>query len=376
MAFTLLLSVVALTEGANYPPFSWDTVPIFQQLCRKNATLDTPFSKDQLAFLEKYPIVVLEHCTGYNEVESNPNVWMEDEFIAAAKMIKANTALDTPPTVYAYNNENAALPWYRFTQAALRDPSKKSFFVLDKSGQPEPFHGGGHMLPNATIYTYEQSDDWVDFYSGFCANVTASGDVDGVFIDTASNAKEPYQINVLLELTKKCPGKVVGVHAPSILGVNATENVPQLYQPYTFGKAPGSDLKALQQWGKEGRIFLAHTQNPAGTVNQSKDILPPLSLFLIGAQEHAYYAYSENPGLSDFCTGELPTWCSGMGVSEYFSKPLGEPLGQATKSSNTYTREFKKGTKVTVEMESSKQSDKIVACSISWGDGSVSTCTL
>lgn len=381
----LLVAVAAAPAAATtttpppLPPFSWDHVPVFQQLCRKNATVAEPLSTRDISFLREYPLVIFEHCHGYNEVATGSStVWLEDVVVAAAKLLKNPST--GHPHVYLYNNEDAALPWYRWTQEAITDPAHAfpSYFVLDgKTGKPVT-GDGGHMLPDATTYEWNQSTPgWTDWYSGFCANVSAGTDslLDGVFIDTA-NAIATHQQDVLVKLQHQCAGKVVSAHSPSIMDTVPGAG-PWGYQPYTFGSRPAQDLASLRRWTAHGGLYLAHHQNPAGKVNVDGELLPALVTFLIGAGPQSYFAFSENPGLSGFCNGSLPTWCTGMGVSPMFRKPLGQPqpateVTTDTGNGNTthYTRHFGRGTTVELTLAG----DKVTACRISWSDGSEDVC--
>ena len=55
----------ATRSTRSTPPFSWNTVPLFQQLCSVNATLEQPFEPARLQWLaDTYPVVVIEHCQG------------------------------------------------------------------------------------------------------------------------------------------------------------------------------------------------------------------------------------------------------------------------------------------------------------------------
>ena len=62
----LLNSAFALVAGSSAAavPFSWDTVPVFQHLSFPNATGAVAFPPARLAWLAKFPLIVIEHAQG------------------------------------------------------------------------------------------------------------------------------------------------------------------------------------------------------------------------------------------------------------------------------------------------------------------------
>jgi hypothetical protein len=59
-----MLLIVALAQAtaamATAPGFSWETVPVFQQLCDVNGTLDAEMPAEKLRWLARwFPIVTM-----------------------------------------------------------------------------------------------------------------------------------------------------------------------------------------------------------------------------------------------------------------------------------------------------------------------------
>merc|ERR1712217_450106 len=126
-------------------------------------------------------------------------------------------------------------------------------------------------------------------------------------------------------------------------------------------------------------VALVHSQTALGTCSQCGHVRSALAAFLIGAGERTYFAFSakgdpHGPGAQgpDFCDPHsqtapaFPTWCSGMGWTDEFDRPLGRPLEQAQRlSDGTWQRRFAAGTNVSLNVGEK-------ACQIDWADGTVS----
>ena len=73
----------------HYPPFSWDTVPIFWQ----GANVSGAFSQEALDTISRFPVIVIEKAQGMNGTVSG---WLaEDYMLQAAQQFKAiNSSLE------------------------------------------------------------------------------------------------------------------------------------------------------------------------------------------------------------------------------------------------------------------------------------------
>lgn len=97
----------AVLARAAMPKFSWDTTPVFQQLCHVNGTYGAEFSPEKTAWLAShFPLVTLEHCQGQGVEAYHGEIlkhgYIEDHFLAAAAQIKA---VNSSTTVLYYNNQ-------------------------------------------------------------------------------------------------------------------------------------------------------------------------------------------------------------------------------------------------------------------------------
>lgn len=147
-------------------------------------------------------------------------------------------------------------------------------------------------------------------------------------------------------------------------------------------KGGGLDGAAAVAWldanHAAGVLSLSHMGATLYDANQNYS----LAVFLAGANELSYYAFSSSykdpatPSWLD-CSPQgaptwpaFPTWCAGMGWSPDYSRPLGAPDGPAAKTGGArgeVARGFASGTRVTVELEGSR-------CLIAWADGASTVC--
>ena len=410
-----LASCVAAAASAwpSPPAFSWATVPVFQHLASVNATAAEPFPPARLAWLAAtYPVVVLEHAHAmgawaYEPPSGAGSVWgpapfvpprsgfIEDAFLYTAAALKArNVSL----TVLYYQQITGALPYYRASQALNANPSWK----LDGNCSPTAADGGelaaapaplGDILPNYATYAWDHTRAGVtaNFVANFVNMTAGASPLDGTFIDTAGcysgAGQAAASIATVAAMQAAVPGKIVGFHTESSL---AGANGFSAAMDYTFavpgkkarGAAPGKDTsgKAAVAWldanFAAGVTSFAHIGDVAG----SADMVYSLAVFLAGANNNSYFAFSSAektaPAWQQCWDGGsptapvFPTWCSGQGWSPDFARPLGEPHGAAAPTGggkDEVTRTFASGTAVTVELSGS-------ACMIAWADGAQTVC--
>jgi hypothetical protein len=247
----LVVWALALSGSAHQPAFSWDTVPVFQQLCNVNGTLAAEFPRAKLAWLARYfPLVTLEHCQGQGFETYTGQIlqhgFIEDHMLAAAAQLKA---VNSSVTVLYYNNQDAALPYYRQSRPLYGTHPEWAL-------KNHPSHDeGGHMFPNLTGVDYNLSIPEVQqLWKSHFSNMTKPGSpLDGIFIDVAGALNSPLA-PLFGELQQSNPSTIVG----HVSALNA--RVPyKLKQVYTFGADPRS-IQSLQDCASQGSICQAHWQ--------------------------------------------------------------------------------------------------------------------
>ena len=407
-----LASCAACVPAWPSPPsFSWATVPVFQHLASVNASASAPFPPARLAWLAAtYPVVVLEHAHAMGAWAYEPpagpgSVWgpapftprggfIEDAFLYTAAALKA--ARNASLTVLYYQQITGALPYYRASQALNANPTWK----LDANCAPTAGAGRGgsfvgDILPNYATYAWDHTRQGVtaNFVSNFVNMTAGNSPLDGTFIDTAAcysgAGQATASIATVAAMQAAVPGKIVGFHTESSL---AGANGFSAAMDYTFAvpakkaaavaAAPGKDTsgKAAVAWLNAnfaaGVTSFAHIGDVAG----GADMMYSLAVFLAGANNNSYFAFSSAektaPAWEQCWDGGsptapvFPTWCSGQGWSPDFARPLGEPRGAAAPTGagkDEVTRAFASGTTVTVELSGN-------TCTIAWADGAQTVC--
>merc|ERR1712032_1174554 len=110
----------------------------------------------------------------------------------------------------------------------------------------------------------------------------------------------------------------------------------------------------LQEAAASGMLFEAHVKFCPPTVAD-------VAVFLLGAGKNAYlgcgpwYEQPDNQG--------GPYW-----FGDFYDRPLGKPLGNATINGKVWSRSFAHGTNVTVDFN-----DGNISATIHWGDGHTHT---
>ena len=331
------------------PLFSWDRVPTVMHLANVNATLAAPFAPEKLAWLAaSFPLVVLEHAHGQGYAYTPPagagslygpepydparygSALMELHMRATAAAIKARNA---STVVLMYNQATGALPFYAssrpLAQAAHPEwrlpASSCGKLGAAASGAAAPL--GADMLPNYAAYVWDHTKAGVTqaFVDGLL-NATGDGSaIDGVYYDTATCYDAPGQaaatLATLQALQAAAPDKIVGFHTGcdlfgASLGTGAAMD-------YTFaqpnasasgkkkGGLSGADAVAwLAGNAAAGVLSLAHMGATLFDANQNYS----LAVFLAGANELSYYAFSSNykdpatPSWLDCSPQGAPTW--------------------------------------------------------------------
>jgi len=413
----LAVCAVGASTSPSPPAFSWATVPVFQHLASVNATVSEPFPPARLAWLAAtFPVVVLEHAHAmgawaYEPPSGAGSVWgpapflprggfIEDAFRYTAAALKARNA---SLTVLYYQQITGALPYYRASQALNANPTWKldaNCATTDAVGDV----GGtfvGDILPNYETYAWDHTRAGVtaNFVANFVNMTAGDSPLDGTYIDTAAcysgAGQTAASIATVAAMQAAVPGKIVGFHTDSSL---AGANGFSAAMDYTFAvpakkastssstaaaaAAPGKDTsgKAAVAWldanFAAGVTSFAHIGDVAG----GADMIYSLAVFLAGANNNSYFAFSSAektaPAWEQCWDGGsptapvFPTWCSGQGWSPDFARPLGEPRGKAKPTGggkDEVTRAFASGTSVTVELSG-------VACTIAWADGAQTVC--
>jgi hypothetical protein len=372
--FSMLATVAAVLGGASalaaepvvardqrLPDFSWDTIPLYMHVRKATA-----FTDDELDYLASFPLVTLEKTTGLRSSGST-----DEGTIVAAKAIKERN----PRTkVLFYRNVLVHYGGYSFDDRLSQIPHP---FLIDTRGTIRLVRNvsEAYDLANPQVV-----DWWVDTALGVCRHDA----IDGLFLDGNIKAITPYLARQLP------PGKKEAVTAGyrDMIGRIRTE-LPKsdllianmiraayfpdaglgYLEPFDGSYIEGFDvvvgkmteaeliakgIEAIQQAARDGKIIamtlgLGESVADATKIDDTRARIDALEameervnyligLFLVCAERHSYL-YVHDGYSADYRRDECQSkvWLKRF---PQYDKPLGAPLGPATRDGLVYTRRF------------------------------------
>ncbi|XP_065830202.1 uncharacterized protein [Oscarella lobularis] len=325
--YSLALVVTFAAVAAKMPPFSWDTVPVYNFLCNKSG----PFNDAAVQIIARFPIIAIDQGQG----EDVSDCCTEDKILAVAKQIKA-----VNDSVYIIFYYNSMLDWngYRLHEKLLKHPE---FWLRNASGEPVRIPGDhSFKQPKEGMLVFDLSTQaGRDFWASDCINATKSEYIDGCFADRAGedtfqkNTLSPEtakayasgHVKVLQDLQKSLGDNVLMANNDLVPGVGST-----MIEGF---RSDEKSILRLQEAVAQNKLVEVH----AGYSDSCRNITDTLAAFLIGAGEYSYYACSQVWFVDETHKNWL-TW------RPEYDKPLGKPTGPATKSGDVYTRQFASGT--------------------------------
>ena len=353
------------SKQATMPSFSWDTVPRYMHVRKVTA-----FTPEEVNHLASFPLITFEKTTGLKEFGST-----ERGTEMAARAVKK---LNPNSTILYYRN---IFVHYSCYEADKHLKSIDKPFLSNKSGNTRLVR---NKVPAYDLSNIQVEDWWLKNAQKVCA----SDAIDGLFIDGNIKALEKGYLRSQIG-AKKRDEVVTAYHRimtrlPKTLGGNELiignsirARFPQAGLEH-LGYFDGSYIEgfehavkgmsrmdyvakgiaAFQKAARSGKIIaftigsksyadtdMDSTQQPTKRAKQSFQdrFTYALALFLICAEKHCYFMFSNDYGVDDH--NEL--WMRDL--PEY-SKPLGAPKGPATQQGYTYQRSFKHA-EVTIDIK-------------------------
>ncbi|MDF7806654.1 putative glycoside hydrolase [Pontiellaceae bacterium B12219] len=349
------------------PEFSWDTVPRYMHVRKVTA-----FTPEEIDYLATFPLITFEKTTGQNDFGSTE--------AGTEKAAKAVKKVNSDAKILYYRNIIVHYPCY-YADEKLAEI--QGAFLADKNGNEN--------LVRNRVRAYDLSNKkvqqwWLDNAKWVCS----SKSIDGVFVDGNIKALEPGYLSRQIGEEKKAE-TMEGYHVmmkklPQVIGKNelvvanvirarfddaGLEFVDYFDGSYIegFEHAVGGvsqpdyvakGIAAVQQAAQSGKIIAftigagkyADTDMDEGksrSENINKSSLEErftyaLALFLICAEKYSYFLFTDGYGVDD---GNSKLWMNDM--PEY-SRPLGAPLGPATRNGYRYQRKFEQAD-VSVDIE-------------------------
>ena len=350
------------------PAFSWDTVPRYMHVRKVTA-----FTPEEIAYLATFPLITFEKTTGVKEFGSTER---GTEMAAAA--VKR---LNPDAKILYYRN---ILVHYACYAADKKLMAIEHPFLADRSGNTG--------LVRKRVPAYDLSNKEVEaWWLENARTVCASKNIDGLFIDGNIKALEKGYLRRESGAEKK-EATTEAYHRmmkalPEILGDDKLivanvirarfEDAGLEYLDYfdgsyiegfehAVGRVSREDyvakgIAAVQKAARSGKI-IAFTIGAGGYTDTDMDDDAPkpqakrensdlqkrftysLGLFLICAEKHSYFMFSDGYGVDNDRSNQ---W---LKTPPEFTKPLGPPKGPAQKQGTIYKRSFQHAD-VTVDLE-------------------------
>jgi len=345
----------------RFPDFSWDTIPLYMHVRKATA-----FTDQELDFLATFPLVTLEKMTGHRSSGST-----DEGTLVAAQAIKERN----PRTkVLFYRNVLVHYGGYSFDDRLSQIPHP---FLIDKRGNTRLVRNvsEAYDLANPQVV-----DWWVDTALGVCRHDA----IDGLFLDGNLKALTPYLARQLPAGKKEAVTagyrdmiKRIRADIPRsdllIANIIRASFFPDAGLGYlesfdgsyiegfdvVVGKTTEAELvakgiEAFQQAARDGRIIamtlgLGESAADATKIDDARTRVDGLEameeranyligLFLICA-ERSSYLYLHDGYSADLHRGECQSkvWLKRF---PQYDKPLGAPLGPATREGFVYKRRF------------------------------------
>ena len=329
------------------PPFSWDTVPIYQMFgdgkrLLTDAELRIVAASSDFICLEKTHGLKKMRCTK----------------LGAKREIERFKKIDPKMFCLFYFNSAYAFPFSKDTQvfgAEVVEEPFRSFLLSDpKTGEPKR-RGIVRMFD---VLNPEFRTWWAETVG---KGVRATG-ADGVFVDQMhgnvfSRRKQQKEVDAAQAEMMRMAKKAIGPE--KILLLNGADS-PELFEigdafmfehpnaaRFLTKEAIVADWDLMKKFSAAGKISVwrigvnkepkeAKLVSEADLEKFSRERLSYyLAAFLIGAQPYSYFQYGWGWTLQDGALVEYPE----------FSKPLGAPKAEATRPDPAawiFTREFEK----------------------------------
>ena len=346
----------------RFPDFSWDTIPLYMHVRKATA-----FTAEELDYLASFPLVTLEKTTGLQSSGST-----DEGTIVAAQGIKERN----PRTkVLFYRNVFVHYGGYSFDDRLSQIPHP---FLIDKRGHTRLVRNvsEAYDLANPQVV-----DWWVDTVISVCRHDA----IDGLFLDGNVKALTPYLARQLPSGKKEAVTagyrdmiRRVRADIPEsdllIANIIRASFFPDAGLAYlesfdgsyiegfdvVVGKMTESELvargiEAFQQAARDGKIVamtlgLGESVADATKIDDTRtrvDGLPAMEervnyligLFLVCAEQYSYL-YVHDGYSAELHRGECQSkvWLKRF---PQYDKPLGPPLGPATRNGFVYSRRFK-----------------------------------
>lgn len=358
----LIAASVESRPVAPQPGFTWDTVPLFTHLGQSEGF----FSDEQIRYLAKFPVVVIEKNHGVYVEPNNAEAHMTHEF-------RRIHALNPSSACIAYLN--ALIDWPNDYAASKEFVQHSEWALHDKNGNL--------VLKNGLYLQYDLSNpEMRSWWLGMVRYFADDADCNGIFVDAIVQVERQPANKIREWGNEKYEGMLDGARdlltsSLNILGpqrhlifngifVNpgwwphdglawtdySTGMMSEFFAQADRGTGTfdvvrlAREIETIGILARQGKMVLVkgwpspelHFQNKNHKNLSDEEKLRilrdglefSLAAFLIGAEDGCYFGYSWG-------------WRAEEGWFEWqpeFDKPLGLPKGPAVRTGNVWRREF------------------------------------
>ena len=327
------------------PEFGWDTVPVWLRVRKRTA-----YSKDEIAQIARYPVVVFEKANGhmaYGDVESgtlaaaqavkkiNPGAKAIFYFNAVIEYggYRANQEFDEHVAQWALRENGEIIRFKdRYHLHDLTKPEVQDWWIRTSKGMADNPEIDGVFI-DAICKVNLRSDAYRDGYSKMARKLRDDLDQNDLLLGNAIRASEP---NSNLDHLEYLDGSYCERWGVPMSGESYKSYVAKSIEAMTATVAQGKILLFSAGPGAFGREeSRAASQKTPEEMRQwmRENITYPLGVFLLVAGEHSYFEWTCTP---DALQGSLRDH-----EYEEHHKPLGRPSGPAEKDGYVYTRRYK-----------------------------------
>jgi hypothetical protein len=364
----LIVAILFTTPGIsqnkesqkNLPEFSWDTMPLYMHL-RKS----TAFTKEEIKYLAKYPLITFEKTTGSQTYGST-----EAGTIKAAEAIKK-----IYPKAKILYYKNVVINWggYKEDESFLKKHPEA--LLVDAKGKKA-------LMPNKRTGFFDISKDYVrSYWLNHVRKLTESPYIDGVFLDANIKVLVPGFFNSRVGKDKQ--KEIMSGYFTMMENLNTQlgddnillanilrvrpefKDVGREYLKYfdgsylegfeheslgmTYEDYLAKGIEAVQKSAREGKVIAMSMgigkglKNAEAGIDDARQSLSAdedvterldymLAIFLVCAEKYSYIYPHDGYNIN-----KSAVW---LKTFPQYEKKLGSPEGEAIREGYIYTRSF------------------------------------
>ena len=342
------------------PEFSWDTMPLYMHL-RKS----TAFTKEEIRFIAKHPLITFEKSTGNRTYEST-----EQGVIQAAKSVKKIS-----PDAKILYYKNVVVNWGGYKEDEDFLKKHPEAILVDDNGK-------NALMPNKKTGFFDLSQKSVrSYWLGHVAKMAKNPAIDGLFMDAnikvlvpnffKNRVGEAKQKAIELGYLSMMTDLNSQIGKDNLFIANMIRVRPEFedsgreylklfdgsyiegFENESFGMnyedylAKG--IEAVQKSAREGKV-IAMTLGIGEALNSTHEGIDDireklnknddftkrldylLAIFLVCAEKYSYVYPHDGYGIE-----KSAVW---LKTFPQYEKPLGKPKGYAKRDGYIYTRSF------------------------------------